>query len=233
MASEGKISRSAADLSGNKSTSVSDQPDEVKSGVSETAGLILSENGPGESLSPGTNRGKMSGIGNRTIGLSVTDSGNRVSRKQASDSLSGTYQVSRMYESIDLPVQRAILPAAPLTRDNPVDDTSLLSALSTPSKLDLPLAVSGRQKADSGGDVGTQQISRQISTGSQTSGTGYYTESQQAVTYVNRVETESALAAGQADQTENRASDLKVLARDIYPYLKKMIMIEKERLPNL
>ncbi len=141
--------------------------------------------------------------------------------------------VSRVYRSLDLPGRRLIKPASPLVGSHQSDKNPIIPGLTSPPALDLTLVSPSRTRTESVENRDNQPFKHSSAT-SQSVNTQYHSIPQPSVTYINRsVESESVSSApASGQQAENGARDLRTLARDIYPYIKRMIMIEKERLPN-
>jgi hypothetical protein len=140
--------------------------------------------------------------------------------------------VQRVYRSTELPLHRRIRPVTPLAGNSQLSGKAARPGLHAPPALDLPLASPVRIKSDS---TETQEIGqfKPAPDVARSASPGYQGVSHPAVTPVNRaVEFEAASQSPSTYQTAQETTDYKALARDIYPYLKRMIMIEKERFPD-
>jgi len=157
--------------------------------------------------------------------------------------------------SVSMPIQRFVKSATPESETTHLENTIRIPGAGTPAALDLPVARIVRPRASEGGEH-IESISRQASVSSQRprvspsspiqvhSLPGFTSES----THVNRSpdDTQSEATSASASTTsstaeptttqqngQNTTTDLKALARDIYPFIRRMLIIEKERLPHV
>jgi hypothetical protein len=138
------------------------------------------------------------------------------------------------YQPLAFTVVQRMNSASPQLRNNRGEDGFATPYFVRQPALDLPHAAPphSRIEADNNPDM---KIFRRASGAPQPTNTGYYSTSQPAETFINRsVETGPSVHSSTPTKTgEKNSAELKTLARDIYPYIKRMIRIEKERLPNL
>jgi hypothetical protein len=139
---------------------------------------------------------------------------------------------ARPSRSRELPVQPVLKPGSSSFKAPGVNREMPLSQSYSPMALDISRAKSSQSKADSGA-AGEERIFRQSSNFESTPNQQVNQPPLETVVRrtVNVSEFESSVQTPSAAQASKETPDMKKLARELYPHIKRMIMIEKERLP--
>ncbi len=158
---------------------------------------------------------------------------------------------SELFSPIKLPVQRKVRPVSSVTDNQIKKDTHRLPSTGTPATLDLPVVKAARPRVIEGA-IRSESVFRQtppipLPTRAPQSPPvevhtlpGFASVSTQVSRAPGDTQTTSTTtattttAAETGQQSETAATpNLKALARDIYPYIRRMLIIEKERLPRV
>jgi hypothetical protein len=145
-----------------------------------------------------------------------------------------------------VPIQRSFKPAIPLTRlpDSearesrlePNPRSSLKNIFTDRLALDMPVVNSTRPAVHSGTES-NERVFKSSSNISQTSQAVNRSVSSSRPAFVNQTLNAPVIQRGTADVDQDvngngPKPDLRALARELYPLIKRMIIIDKERLPR-
>jgi hypothetical protein len=141
--------------------------------------------------------------------------------------------IGRNQQRLENTVQHSLKHIAPLIRVQRSGPDAGIAGSKTTGKLDLPLvgpvnaSLKNTPYNENPGIMKSTEIAGQT-------GPSYFSVGQPAVTYINREFSQEASGSTTDNkrETDKKKTDLKALAQEIYPYIKRQIMIERERMSN-